>query len=105
VAFLSAARNVYLDAPFGRRGFYPRLATLQRPALFVWCSHDRLIPAALNRHVAHWLPSAEQIVLDACGHAPQIERPAQTNGLLHRFFARMDALEAPARARPAAQAA
>jgi pimeloyl-ACP methyl ester carboxylesterase len=96
LAFLSAARNVYLDRPFGRDGFYPRLAGLQRPALFVWASHDRLIPAGLARHVAEWLPAAEQIVLDACGHAPQVERPEQVNGLLRRFFARVDALETPA---------
>jgi pimeloyl-ACP methyl ester carboxylesterase len=97
LAFLSAARNVYLDRPFGRDGFYPRLATLQRPALFVWASHDRLIPAAFARHVAEWLPAAEQIVLEGCGHAPQVERPEQVNGVLRRFFARADALEAPAR--------
>ncbi len=91
-AFLSAARNIYLEAPFGRRGFYPRLAGLQSPALFVWGSHDRLIPASLARHVAEWLPSAEQIVLDGCGHVPQVERTAQTIGLLRRLFNGADAL-------------
>jgi pimeloyl-ACP methyl ester carboxylesterase len=91
-AFLSAARNVYLDRPFGRDGFYPRLAKLEPPALFAWSSHDKLIPAGFSRHVAEWLPTAEQIVLDGCGHAPQVERPEQTNGLLARFFARVDAL-------------
>ncbi len=101
LAFLSAARNVYLERPFGREGFYPRLAGLQPPALFVWGSHDKLIPSAFSRHVSEWLPGAEQIVLDACGHVPQVERPAQTNGLLQRFFARADAFRpvaAPARA-------
>jgi pimeloyl-ACP methyl ester carboxylesterase len=91
-AFLSAARNLYLDAPFGKNGFYPRLARLEPPALFVWATHDPLIPAGFKRHVAEWLPNAEQIVLDACGHVPQVERPAQTNGLLRRFFAQVDAL-------------
>jgi pimeloyl-ACP methyl ester carboxylesterase len=95
LAFLAAARNVYLERPFGRGGFYPRLAELRPPALFAWGSHDRVIPAAFGRHVARWLPSAEQIVIEACGHAPQVERPQQINGLLHRFFARADALEAP----------
>jgi pimeloyl-ACP methyl ester carboxylesterase len=104
LAFLSAARNVYLDRPFGRDGFYPRLAGLERPALFVWASHDRLIPSAFSQHVAEWLPAAEQIVLDACGHAPQVERPEQVNGLLRRFFARVDALEAPGAVRRAAAA-
>lgn len=95
-AFLSAARNIYLDEPFGRHGFYPRLAALSAPALFVWGSHDRLIPAAFKGHVAHWLPTAEHIVLEGCGHVPQIERPEQTNGLLRRFFANADALRGTA---------
>jgi pimeloyl-ACP methyl ester carboxylesterase len=91
-AFLSAARNIYLDAPFGRHGFYPRLAELQAPAMFLWGSHDKLISSRFERHVASWLPEAEQIVLEGCGHVPQIERPEQTNGLLRRFFASADAL-------------
>ncbi|HVE68954.1 MAG TPA: alpha/beta fold hydrolase [Solirubrobacteraceae bacterium] len=104
-AFLTAARNVYLDRPFGDGGFYPRLGELTRPALFVWSSHDRLIPPGFSRHVSEWLPAAEQIVIDACGHAPQVERPEQTTGLLQRFFARVEALETPARGTRKRQAA
>jgi pimeloyl-ACP methyl ester carboxylesterase len=96
-AFLCAARNIYLDKPFGRNGFYTRLSELEAPALFVWGGDDPLIPAAFKRHVAEWLPSAEQIVLDGCGHVPQVERPEQTNGLLLRFLSRVDALRAPGR--------
>jgi len=92
LAFLTAARNIYLEKPFGRGGFYPRLAQLAPPAMFVWSSHDKLIPPGFQRHVERWLPSAEQIVLDGCGHVPQVERPEHTNGLLQRFFARVDAL-------------
>jgi pimeloyl-ACP methyl ester carboxylesterase len=108
LAFLAAARNIYLDQPFGRGGFYPRLAGLESPALFVWGTEDRLVPTGFKRHVAQWLPGAEQIVLDECGHVPQVERPEQTNGLVQRFFARADALGAgrptvpAARRRPAA---
>ena len=58
-------------------------------------THDKLIPSAFGRQVAEWLPGAEQIVLEGCGHVPQIERPDQTNGLLRRFFARADALPEP----------
>ena len=101
-AFLSAARNIYLDAPFGKHGFYPRLADLERPAMFVWGSHDKLIPPGFKRHVSEWLPRAEQIVLEGCGHVPQVERPDQTNGLIRRFLARADALGTARRARRAA---
>lgn len=106
LAFLSAARNIYLDRPHGRDGFYPRLAELTKPSLFVWSSHDRLIPAGFSRHVAEWLPGAEQIIIDTCGHAPQVERPEQTNAMIGRFFARVDALGVPAAsARPRRAAA
>jgi pimeloyl-ACP methyl ester carboxylesterase len=86
-AFLSCARNLYLERPFGRGGFYPRLSELQLPALFIWGSHDPLVPAAFSRHVRQWLPSAEQVTIDQCGHVPQVERPDETNELLIGFFA------------------
>jgi pimeloyl-ACP methyl ester carboxylesterase len=96
-AFLASARNIYLEAPFGRHGFYPRLGELEPPALFIWGSHDAIIPAAFSRHVRKWLPSAEQVTLECCGHVPQVERPEQTNELLMDFFAQVQ----PARLRRA----
>jgi pimeloyl-ACP methyl ester carboxylesterase len=98
LGFLSAARNIYLDAPFGRNGFYPRLSELEPPALFVWGTDDPLIPAAFAHHVRRWLPHAEQIVLEGCGHVPQVERADQTAGIMRRFFRQADALSATAAA-------
>ena len=92
IAFLASARNIYLEEPFGRNGFYARLSQLEPPALFVWGSHDTVIPASFGRHVAKWLPTAEQIILEGCGHVPQVERAAQCSGLIERFFGRVDAL-------------
>lgn len=89
-AFLASARNIYLEAPFGRSGFYPRLARLQPPALFVWGSHDRLVPPAFERHVRRWLPQARQVTLSECGHVPQVECPERTNRLLIDFFTEAD---------------
>ncbi len=87
-AFLASARNIYLEAPFGNDGFYPRLAKLGAPALFVWGSHDPLVPAAFSRHVQKWLPGAEQLTIEGCGHVPQVERATETSELLIDFFAR-----------------
>jgi pimeloyl-ACP methyl ester carboxylesterase len=101
-AFLSSARNIYLDAPFGRGGFYPRLSELETPALFVWGAEDRLVPAAFSRHVAEWLPCAEQVTLPGCGHVPQVERPEETNELVLDFFVRVES--AAAEGAPAGQA-
>jgi pimeloyl-ACP methyl ester carboxylesterase len=97
LAFLASARSIYLDKPFGRGGFYERLAKLERPALFVWGTHDPLIPPGFRRHVEQWLPSAEQITFENCGHVPQIECPDRTIGILQRHLSRVDALGRPRR--------
>jgi pimeloyl-ACP methyl ester carboxylesterase len=89
-AFLSSARNIYLERPFGRGGFYPRLADLRPPALFIWADHDPVIPAAFGKHVRTWLPGAPQVVIEDCGHVPQVERADETNALLLDFFARVE---------------
>jgi pimeloyl-ACP methyl ester carboxylesterase len=88
LAFLASARNIYLEAPYGRHGFYPRLGELRPPAMFIWGTHDGLVPAAFGRHVRKWLPGAEQVTIQNCGHVPQVERPEETNELLLRFIAR-----------------
>jgi pimeloyl-ACP methyl ester carboxylesterase len=105
-ALLASARNIYLEAPFGRNGFYHRLADLSAPALFVWGSHDWLVPATFGRHVRKWLPHAEQVTIDGCGHVPQVERPEETNALLLSFFRRAEAdLTPPKPFRAGAEAA
>jgi pimeloyl-ACP methyl ester carboxylesterase len=82
IAFFAAARNIYLDAPYGERGFWPRLSELEPPALFVWGDSDRLVPASLAQLVAEAVPHARQVVLDECGHVPQVELPERTNRMI-----------------------
>jgi pimeloyl-ACP methyl ester carboxylesterase len=92
IAFFSAARQIYLEEPSGEKGFWDRLAKLSPPALFIWGSHDRLVPAKFARHVERALPNATSMVLQGCGHVPQYELPDRTHALLRRF------LSAPAEA-------
>ena len=87
IAFFAALRNIYLDAPHGKRGFWTRLADLRPPSLFVWGDSDRLVPAAFSRHVAEALPSSIQIVLPDCGHVPQVELAERTNSLIRDHVA------------------
>ncbi len=86
VAFLSAARQIYLEEAHGRRGFWDRLPGLMPPALFVWGDRDRLVPASFARHVADVLPGAASLVLEDCGHAPQLEQPEDTLAVLRGFL-------------------
>ena len=77
-----SARAIYLESPFGAAASTRGSPTLQPPALFVWASHDRLIPERFRHHVERWLPSAEQrrargLRPRAAGRAPEAhERPA-----------------------------
>jgi pimeloyl-ACP methyl ester carboxylesterase len=87
VAFFAAARNIYLDAPDGDHGFWTRLRGLRTPPLFVWGDSDRLVPAGFSRHVASILPGADQVVLEECGHVPQVELPEATNRLIREHLA------------------
>ena len=87
VAFYAAARQIYLEAPDGPEGFWTRLPRLEPPALFIWGSDDRLVPARFSSHVAEALPDAPQVVLSDCGHVPQIELPDRTHALIREFIA------------------
>lgn len=87
VAFFSAAREIYLDPPFGSRGFWSRLSRLDHPALFLWGDRDRLVPAGFARHVERALPEATSIILRDCGHVPQFEKPEETHAHVRSFLA------------------
>lgn len=87
VAFAAAGRNIYLEKPTGHGGFWTRLGGLEPPAMFIWGSEDRLVPASFSRHVEAILPDSVQIVLAECGHVPQIELPERTHAMIHGFIA------------------
>ncbi len=86
VAFVSAARQIYLEDAYGKNGFWHRLPGLPPPALFIWGDRDLLVPSSFARHVADCLPSAGQVVLEDCGHVPQFEHPADTMAMVRGFL-------------------
>jgi len=86
-AFYAAARQIYLDEPYGNEGFWTRLPSLQADVLCIWGKQDKLVPIAFARHVSNALPHSQHLELD-CGHVPQVERPDQTHAALDQLFAR-----------------
>ncbi|HEX4336416.1 MAG TPA: alpha/beta fold hydrolase [Polyangiaceae bacterium] len=91
VAFFKAARQIYLERPFGPQGFWERLKALSVPALFVWGERDRLVPPSFARHVEEAVPHARSVLIEDSGHFPQIEHAELTNRLVHDFFEQGDA--------------
>ena len=87
-AFYAAARNIYLDEPYGENGFWTRLKALEGDSLFVWGRKDTLVPIGFMRHVEKALPNARHVELD-CGHVPQVERPRETHAAIRKFLAEL----------------
>ena len=102
IAFFAAARNIYLDASEGEGGLWARLAGLRPPALFIWGDRDRLVPAAFSTRVAGVLPHARQVVLNECGHVPQVELPDRANRLIRDQVTRHSVVSARNRSTSAA---
>ena len=86
IAFFSAARQIYLEQPHGETGFWDRLPSMTRPALFIWGDRDWLVPAAFERHVVAAIPRARSLVFEDCGHVPQYEHPDRTHELIRDFL-------------------
>ena len=85
-AFYAAARNIYLEEPYGADGFWTRLRGMKPDALFVWGKRDAVVPIAFARYVREALPGAVHLELE-CGHVPQLERPKETHLAIDRFLA------------------
>ena len=86
IAFFHAAREIYLEHPHGAGGFWDRLPSLERPALFVFGGRDWLVPRAFLRHVRRALPQARCEIFHDCGHVPQFELPDRTHARMREFF-------------------
>lgn len=93
-AFLKTLRGFV-----GLRGFLPgplqqvlaAAPNLPQPTLIVWGQQDHLLPVAQGRALAASMKHAECVVLDRCGHLPQLEHPEAFNQKALAFWARVDA--------------
>ncbi len=52
-----------------------QLAEIAAPVLLIWGRSDRLVPLDYAARMRAALPSASLVVLDGCGHVPQVECP------------------------------
>jgi len=86
MAFFAAARNIYLDEPYGGRGFWTRLCEMEPPALYIFGRQDILISYRFAAKVQRSLPAAHVQLWNDCGHVPQIEHPQKTVQELLTFF-------------------
>ena len=78
-----------LAAP-GPPDFAALITRVRAPTLVIWGREDTWIPVEHAGRFTAAIPGATAVVLDACGHTPQEEKPADVAALLQRFLARVD---------------
>jgi pimeloyl-ACP methyl ester carboxylesterase len=64
-----------------------RLTELQAPTLIVWGARDWVIPWHHGKRAQSLIPNCQFVLLEDCGHCPQLERPVEFNRLAREFLA------------------
>jgi pimeloyl-ACP methyl ester carboxylesterase len=64
------------------RRLEPLLAEVRHPVLVVWGSDDAVVPIECAHRYVAGLPDARLHIVDGCGHAVDLERPAELAALV-----------------------
>jgi pimeloyl-ACP methyl ester carboxylesterase len=64
-----------------------KIGKIRAPTLIIWGRSDRLIPLSAGERYRKGIIGAKLLVLEDCGHAPQIERPERFNQIVLDFLA------------------
>jgi pimeloyl-ACP methyl ester carboxylesterase len=60
--------------------------TIKRPTLLIWGRQDGLVPLAEGEHFNKDIAGSKLIVIDQCGHVPNVEKPGEFNAALLKFL-------------------
>jgi len=63
------------------------LASIHAPTLVVWGREDALIPLAMGERFEKGIAGARLVVIEQCGHVPQLEKSIEFNTELLKFVA------------------
>ncbi|MBE1560085.1 alpha/beta fold hydrolase [Nonomuraea africana] len=63
------------------------LPATKTPTLVLWGKQDTIQPVQRAHRLAELLPNEQLVILDGCGHAPQLDCPDPVNRHLQTFFA------------------
>lgn len=72
--------------PIPDRGLRKRLHRLSAPVLLLWGRQDRLVPADYVEEWTTEVGDIKTLVLDNCGHIPQVEQLDQTLTAIEKFL-------------------
>ena len=69
-----------------RHNLSDKLHQINIPTLLVWGKEDNVTPAFVGEKFNELIESSKLVLLEECGHAPMMEKPAQFNAILHEFL-------------------
>jgi pimeloyl-ACP methyl ester carboxylesterase len=75
--------------PLPDKGLKKRIHRVSAPTLVIWGKEDRLVPPVYAEEFGRRIAGARVQVVDAAGHAPQLEQPEKVARMVADF------LEAP----------
>ncbi len=70
-----------------------RIAGLTTPVLLAWGRNDIVTPPEVAEQFHSLLPNSRLVWIDRCGHAPQIERPAELGAAISAYLDHLGAIE------------
>src|SRR5262249_31217064 len=72
-----------------------KVKMIKAPTLALWGKDDGLTPLAMGKAFAEDIPGAQLVVIDQCGHVPQVEKAAEFNAALLKFLGGAQSAQAP----------
>jgi pimeloyl-ACP methyl ester carboxylesterase len=76
-AVVRANRQMMWALSARREDTWRTLRSVTAPTLFIWGANDRLIRVEAGERAVEQLPGSQLIVIEDCGHNPQMERPEE----------------------------
>lgn len=63
-----------------------RLSAIRQPSLIIWGKQDGLLPLADGEKFDKEIPNSQLVVIDRCGHVPQVEKAIEFNAAVLKFL-------------------
>jgi pimeloyl-ACP methyl ester carboxylesterase len=63
-----------------------KVSAVKHPTLIIWGREDLLTPLALGERFKKEISGSELLIIEKCGHVPQLEKAAEFNSALMRFL-------------------
>ncbi|WP_421989867.1 alpha/beta fold hydrolase [Qipengyuania sp.] len=62
------------------------MSKIKAPTLVIWTSKDPTASTDVGKMIADWIPGAQFVVMENCGHWPQYEKPEEYNRICLSFL-------------------